>query len=241
MIGERIVYFENSVSLMFKQAVAPRDVFQVLSRFFNYSMLRDRDLKAAHKLNEFKFYTFSAPFPFEVGKDYEANRVLIVRLRSVDPNWLTKMIEAIDATGGNDQLRVLTQQMKMHEPSDSIRILKTVNPVYVTVNGRLWMPEDDEQQLVHQLHANTEHKFRAFLAEELLHYGEALPFIDRLERLNRTPIKVAFKKGWIAGHKLLLHIRQDAYSQTLARFALGAGLGEKTSSIGGGFCILANR
>jgi CRISPR-associated endoribonuclease Cas6 len=235
------VYFENSVSLMFKQAVAPRDVYQVLSRFFNYSMLRDRDLKATHKLNEFKFYTFSAPFPFEVGKDYEPNRVLIVRLRSVDPNWMEKMMEAIDATGENDQLRVLTQQMKTHEANDPIRILKTVNPVFVTVNGRLWMPEDDEQQLIRQLHANTEHKFRAFLAEELLHYGNAQPFIERLERLNRTPIKITFKKGSIAGHKFMLHIRQDAYSQTLAQFALGAGLGEKTSSIGGGFCILSNR
>ncbi len=167
--------------------------------------------------------------------------MLIVRLRSVDPNWMERMIEAIDATGENDQLRVLTQQMKMHEPNDAIRILKTVNPVYVTVNGRLWMPENDVQQLIHRLHANIEHKFRTFLAEELLQYSEAQPFIERLERLNRTPIKVAVKKGWIAGHKLLLHIRTDTYSQTLARFALGAGLGEKTSSIGGGFCILANR
>jgi hypothetical protein len=62
-------------------------------------------------------------------------------------------------------------------------------------------------------------------------------------RLNKGVVPLwrgATILSWIAGHKFMLHIRQDAYSQTLARFALGAGLGEKTSSIGGGFCILTN-
>jgi len=225
-------WYEATITLLVKQTFSYRDVPEQIGRFISRSMLLDTELKKLHEAKGYKPFHYSGLFPVEVKtKVYPAGNVYHFRLRSIDLAFFNKIIHCIRQA--NDDLFHILSVEKREFKKKLIQELKTITPFIVTVDGRPWMPDQhDIELLIERLQANAEKKYKAFFGEE------AFPqrFIQRIEVTNRKPIGLNYKNIRLLGHKATLMVNEDEQSQKLAAVVLGLGLAEKTSSLGAGFC-----
>ncbi len=117
-----------------------------------------------------------------------------------------------------------------------INKLISLNPVFITVDGEkgeFWTYKHDLGRFLTSLQNNLLKKHRLITGSEPeMKHG----FIQNLLLKNTSPFSYYYKNKRFLGFKVEIVPQDDELSQALAFVALGAGLGEKNSSVGGGFC-----
>lgn len=224
-------YYELVVTALIKEDILLKGVQESIGRFLNESMLLDEELKSLHEKRTLKNYVFSGFYPIEKTKTYKAGNIYVFRIRSLQQSLLKKL-ECCMKRNKLGSLHVIAAEYKTFA-NKLIDSIYTVNPVIVTVNNRPWMQDDDVDLFVKRLEDNAEKKLKAFLHEEVSNYH----FIEGIEFTNLNPVPTSYKGITLLGHKVRVKVKSDEDSQKLAHVVLGAGLGEKGSSIGGGFCL----
>lgn len=223
--------FELIVTTLLKEDLHYEDSLQLIGSFINKAMLQSEKLKALHERKGYKNYVFSNFYPFEKDKIYKSGRVYVFRLKSLDYRFLKDLKEFLPIVK-NSFIQILSSEYKQL-PQKHIVDLYTVTPVVITVDNKPFLPEDSLDVLCNRLQANLEKKYKAFYGEEL--FTES--FIQRIEFINRKPIKTRYKGIRLLGNKFKITVKDDEKSQLLARVAIGAGIGEKNSALGCGFCF----
>jgi len=117
-----------------------------------------------------------------------------------------------------------------------IKTIITLNPVFVVLkNGDFWTFNKTGEMisLFEAIHKNLVRKYETVFGERLQKLNW---FIEYIQVKNNKPFTYYYKGIKFFGYKFYIHPRNDEISQKLAFIAMGAGLGHKNSSVGGGYC-----
>jgi len=223
-------YFELIVSVSLGEDVPFLSSYEFIGNMISRAMLDHEGLKKLHGAKNFKFYTFCSFYPVEPEKVYRKGRVYITNIRSLSVDFilaLKKVLPHVDYP-----VKVISTEVRMYEYSP-ISELITLTPVVATISDRCWTKEDGLVMLMERAHTNAVKKFRDFFGE--LNEPED-NFIEYIRQTNLKPLKIPYKNTSLLGNKLIIGVKPDEVSQKLAFTALGAGLLEKCSSLGFGYC-----
>lgn len=222
---------ETTVTVLLKKPLYFQDVQEEIGKYLNRSMLQNHNLTSFHETDGYKFYVFSGLWPIEKNKTYRSGNVYIFTIRSLQQDFLDQLIPCIRKID-NKTFQVLAIENKQYRRC-FIHELSTLTPFVVTVDGKPWMPEQhDFDLLLDRLHANAEKKYKKLFGNEIF----ANSFIERIDILNNKPLVMHYKNISVLGHKARIVVNEDEQSQKLAFTVLGAGLAEKNSALGAGFC-----
>lgn len=229
-------YYELKVTVLLKKDIRFTRSSEIIGNNINYIMLKDEVLKRYHKEKTYK-YVFDNFFPIEKDGVYRANRIYIFNIRSFNSEFIAKITSYMQDYESND-FKILSLDLR-NIRQKHINFIETLTPAIVTVDSKPWLSSMDILLLVKRLHANSEKKYKLFFGKEIGQIEDY--FIEKLKILNTKPIAYDFKGKRLLGNKFRIKVNEDEKSQKLAFTILGAGLAEKNSVLGAGYCISDRR
>lgn len=240
--------FELKCEAYLKSDIDLKNSFDVLSKFINHSIYKNKIYEQNDKNNYIKNYCFGNFYPTESDRVYKQDRVYGFVIRSINEDFIDALSDSLKQNINNSFISILKITKKQIEQF-FIKELYTVTPVIVTdkidESGRqLYWSLDyngDMIALQKQLQNNLKRKLKQFYPEDI---EVSNNFIHEIEIRNQKPQSIYFKKFKnskeqlirLIGNKFAIIPKSDDLSQKLAFLSLGVGLGEK-SSLGGGFCL----
>ena len=231
-------YIETKITIHLKKDIPFVHANEALTKNISLVMLNHPYLKSVHgQTGGFKPYVFSLPYPPEVKtKVYEAGRVYVFTLRSVDEKFSDLLMRELQAHKGLD-FTVLSTQKRKVQPF-YIDTLHTISPAVLTHKTEKgknlhWRLDDGDIMMVKErIIANLEKKYKFFYGEQLT----APDAITYFEILNKVPYPIKYKGKTFQSNKFRLGFDSDEASQKLAFTAMSLGILEK-NALGFGFCI----
>lgn len=225
-------YSEVKLFIKMNKDVKSDEIYSVISKYINKSLLNDNKMKRVHVKNCFKFYTFGLPYPIEKDKIYKKDKLYAFNVRSISREIIVRIGRVLDKCC--DEFVLEGKDFKNYI-FDKIEKIITLTPVVVTrKDQRYWTKECGTDELCEQLSKNAERKLKAYYGE--INIQEGTNFIEEIKQKNNRLILVPYKGGYIAGNKFEIKVKSDENSQLLAGVAVAMGLGEKCSAIGMGYC-----
>jgi len=158
-------------------------------------------------------------------------------LRTFDKEIANIMMDIDEYNKHNDKIFHIKNSTLKTIKKRYINKLITLNPVFITIDGKkgeFWTYKHDIGRFLTSLQNNLLKKYNLITSQQL---QPTHGFIQHLLIKNSSPFSYYFKGKRFLGFKLEITPNEDEISQTLAFVALGAGLGEKNSVVGGGYCI----
>lgn len=227
------MYWELVVTVLLKNDIKMIDVQEQISKYLNHSMSHDSFLLNRHMERRNKLYVFSGLYPVDSKtKVFRNGAVYVFRIRSLDQKFINHL-EATLRISKHNMFQYLSVEKRFY-PNRLIESIYTLTPVIVTVDNRPWLKDtNDIDILIDRLQANADKKYHDAFNKRI----NNIDFIQSIEILNEKPLAISYKNIKLLGNKLRLTINTDENSQKLANIVLGAGLGEKGSSLGAGFCF----
>lgn len=203
-----------------------------ISKNINKSMLLDEMLSGQHEENKYKFFCFNSFYPIEKDKIYKAGRIYVFRIRGINENYVKKLKIVIDKNK-NEDFKIVSSDIKCISRRH-ISEIYTITPVVITTEGNHnWLSSDGFNILINRLHSNLEKKYNSFYKQNVRAMDN---FIQHLNMINYKPFSFKYKNTKLLGNKFKIIPNDDEFSQKLAFMALATGLGEKSSSMGMGYC-----
>ena len=188
-----------------------------------------------HNKKEIKNYVFSNLEVRAKEGFYEGNNFF--RFRSFDKDLILKLSNSLLTY--EDKIFIINSLSSKVIYQKPIKVLQSSNPVFVTLlNGRFWTYNEDGDVMKYIKLLNDITLTKAKLIEQI---DTDENFIEYMEFLNKKPFTFKYKNTKFFGFKLKIYPKQDEISQKLSFITAGMGLGEKSSSVGGGFCKVAFR
>ncbi|AXH10457.1 CRISPR-associated endoribonuclease Cas6 [Malaciobacter halophilus] len=240
-------YFELICTVFIKVDIEFINSFDVISKFINFSMLKNDKLKDFHQQKGYKYYSFGGFYPLEKDKLYKKGRVYKFTLRSLDERFIDSLSTLLKENINNHFLQIVETNKKIVKQF-FITELYSVTPVIVSLPRQkgekqmFWSIKDDIFILQKQLQNNLLKKYKSFYEKDL---EPTQNFIQLFEIKNQKPQSIYFtkkindkkeQKVRLFGNKFKIIVNEDEISQKLAFTALACGLGER-QSYGGGFCL----
>ena len=225
------MYYESTVTVYLRKDLPFYQCQEQLGGLISSAMLLDSELATLHSSKGYKFYVFNGLWPIVVNSDYQANRTYIFNIRSLNKDFLRKLTSCLKRVD-NPYLHVLASEQKTLSPR-FVQEIYTLTPIVVTTKEQKpWLTQKESLlDLIDSLNNNAMKKHLDFYGEKI-----AAPFIQRIEILNKKPCKMTYKGRTMLGNKVRIIANEDQESQKLVQTVLGAGLGEKNSVLGAGFC-----
>lgn len=223
-------YYELSVTCYLKVDVKVKEVGESISRYINYSMEGDENLKKLHSEKGIKNYCHDYLYPREKDRIYKNGRVYIFRIRTPIGEIAVKMKKVL-LNNENDTFKTLGVQLEKKKFISADEVM-TMTPAVLTVNKRCWTMKNGMDLVVEKIQNNLERKYKMIFKKELTKKTDIFEFI---EKTNNKDIVMDYKKSKLIGHKFRMVFRNDEYSQKMAFIALSTGILEKSSSCGCGF------
>lgn len=224
--------FEIIATVLLKQDLPYQNCQEEIGKLISYSMLRDEQLKDLHEQPVYKYYAFDSLFPIEKDGIYKKNKIYVFHMRMIQDDFSKKIKHCLSKLE-NDQFRVIATELRTFSPR-FINYLYTVTPSIVTRDGGPFKPDGDLAFLKNRLEVNAEKKYKTLYGRDL----ESRDFIERIVVLSKSPTVTRYKGMRYLGLKLQVYVRSDENAQKLAALVAVAGLGEKSSSLGAGFCLI---
>lgn len=224
-------YYELTLTCYLTKDVIFSEANEIIGNKINKSMLLDESLKENHEKNTYKHYVYNSFYPLENDKIYKSGRIYVMKLRSLNSTFISKINNLITKTPGDD-FRVIAVEHKTIRQKH-ITELYTVTPALITVNNKYWQVGDDFMLLQDRFQMNLEKKYKTFYGEEI---NVDHSFIQGIQILNKKPIVLKYKNTHMSGSKFKIIVNDDELSQKLAFVAEATGIGEKGSSMGMGYC-----
>lgn len=220
-------YYEVKVFIKMKEDVKNDKMYEVISNYINYSLLNDSRLSRVHKINCFKFYTFSLPTPIEENKIYKNNRVYAFNIRSISSELIMRIARSL--ANGCNSFNLEGKSCNRYR-YNGIDKLISLTPVVITLQNGRYLTIEDSDKIIKSIINNAIRKYKAY-------YGEAIEceFISDFTVKNKRLIQIPYKNACIMGNKIDIEVKPDADSQKLAHLVAAIGIGEK-NSLGAGYC-----
>lgn len=228
------MYEELRITLLLKQSSHHLDIQEHIGHWLHQAQLSDDGFKQTHYDRDYKHLAFSSLYPIEKDGVYRQGRVYILTLRSPLRDTINRMRSCLQQCRENAYFQLISSEQRSKRLAHITEMI-SITPVIVTIAHKPWLQENSVELLLQQLHANAEKKLRSLDPHA---EGQAVQsFIQGIRIENRKPIALRYKDRKLLGNKLRLFIHDDPFSQKLAQIVLGSGVGEKSSSIGAGFCL----
>ncbi|HHU48838.1 MAG TPA: hypothetical protein GXZ37_03875 [Clostridiales bacterium] len=224
-------YFELIVTVFLGEDVTYLASYEYIGNLISRAMAHDDKLRELHKKSGFKLYTFCGFQPIEQDKVYKKGRIYIINIRSISVDFILALKKVLPHV--ESPTKIIATDIRLYEYRHITELI-TLTPVVATLSSnRNWTKEDGLLLLRERAHSNTVKKCRNFFRD----FPEPEDnFIEFIQQINRKPIKIPYKGINFLGNKLIIGVKPDEVSQKLAFTALGAGLLEKGSAIGSGYC-----
>lgn len=225
-------YSEIKVFIKMNEDIKSDEMYSVLSKYINKSLLNDSKMKRVHETNCFKFYTFGLPYPIEKEKIYKKDKLYAFNVRSISREVIMRVGRVLERNCNEFTLE--GKDFKSYV-FDKIEKIISLTPVVVTrKDQKYWTKECGTDELCKQLSSNAEKKLKAYYGK--IKIEEGTNFIEEIKQKNNRLILVPYKGGYVAGNKFEIKVKSDETSQLLAGVVAAMGLGEKCSAIGMGYC-----
>lgn len=225
-------YYEVKVCIKMKEDRQNDKMYEVISGYINYSILNDSRLSRIHKVNCFKFYTFSLPAPIEEDRIYKKGRLYSFNIRSISSELVMRMARSL--AKGCESFTVEGTSCNRYR-FNAIDKLISLTPVVITLQNGRYLTMEDSDKIVKCLTNNAARKYKAY-------YGEPneVEFISDFTVKNKRLIQMPYKNTCIMGNKIDITVKPDENSQRLAHLIASVGIGEK-NSLGAGYCKVIYR
>ena len=224
-------YLELVVTTMLKRDIFFADGGYIIGKNINKSMLSDEKLKKIHLKKTYKNYVFNNFYPLEKDKVYKEDKLYIFKIRGLDCDFMRKLHNCLQKLKSKDFNIVSVAENEINQKY--IKELYTITPMIITINDKPWLQDNDLNLFKDRLEANLEKKYKNLYNEDINLKGR---FIRSIKFRNRLPMYFNYKSIRLLGNKVSIEIQDNKEAQNAAFTAMGAGLGEKNSSIGAGFC-----
>lgn len=225
-------YYEVKVFIQMNEDIKSDKMYEVISKYINYSLLNDSGLSSIHEINCFKFYTFSLPIPIEEGRIYKRGRIYSFNIRSISSELIMRMASSLAKGCKSFALEGKVCNVYRYKGIDK---LISLTPVVITLQNGRYLTADESDKIAESITNNAIRKYKAY-------YGESVEceFISDYNIKNKRLIQIPYKNTCIMGNKIDIEVRADADSQKLAHLVAATGVGEK-NSIGAGYCKVIYR
>lgn len=225
-------YFELMITSYLLKDIKFTEANEAISKLINKAMLQDNELKIKHEEKKLKGYVFSSFYPLESDKVYKTGRIYVFKIRSLEEDFAKKLKSLIVKTN-TQEIKVIASDLKRIRVGHITEIY-TLTPAIATFDNKHWLKGDDFMLLQERMQMNLEKKYQDFFGENL---KPQKSFIQGIEIINKKPFSFKYKNTKLLGNKFKIMVNEDEVSQKLAAVALGAGLLEKNSANGMGFCM----
>lgn len=230
-------YTELKIFLILKKEISVQACGSTLGKLISSAMSKDKELLDMHNCNMYKNYTYDNLYPIAINGLYSPNSIYTFRIHSVDNNLSNKLKKVLNNFENNiAKIIGIDDRVYYQKP---IHGILTLTPVIVTLpkdeHGKINFSDyfGSNDVIIKQLVRKYSKFTGKFIKEE-----DAKAMFTYFN-IKSSPISLAYKGIMLIGVKIEAIIAKDKLSQDLAFFALGCGLGEKTSSLGTGFTIRA--
>lgn len=228
-----MTYSELKIFIRMKKDIKSNEMYEVLSKFINKSLGRDKRLSLVHEKNCFKFYVFGLPYKIENDGVYKKDNMYAFNIRSVSVEFILTLSKLIERE--SDCFFVEGSNIDTYSPK-KINKLYTLTPTVITTErGHYWCEKDGIELLKEKLNSNIERKLRAYYDDFIIEKGAN--FIKDIRLKNNRLIKIPYKNAVLFGNKLEIIVEDNETAQAMANMAVAAGLGEK-GSVGCGYCMI---
>lgn len=221
------------ITVLLKQDVHFRESSYRIGQLISKSLLGNKKLKQKHRINEYKYYVYDNLNPINQSGIYKKNRIYIYNIRTPD-SYMSENLDVLFNGLETDFFRVIAVSRKQIQIHKIIKELRTVTPVVMTIKNGYWKKEHGIHLLKEGINNNILKKYKQYYGE--IDDLKTESFFDSINILSRKPIGIKYKKITFLSHNIKLNIKLDEASQHLAKIAIAAGLLEKNSACGMGYC-----
>lgn len=225
-------YYEVKVCIKMKEDRKNDKMYEAISSYINYSILNDSRLSRVHKINCFKFYTFSLPAPIEQDKIYKKDRLYSFNIRSISSELVMRIARSLEKKCDSFAVEGISCNRYRFNAIDK---LISLTPIVITLQNGKYLSSDDSDKIVNCLTNNAVRKYKAYYGEP--NEGE---FISGFTIKNKRLIQMPYKNTCIMGNKIDIDVKPDNNAQRLAHLVASVGIGEK-NSLGAGYCKVIYR
>lgn len=229
-------FTEIQLSIRFKENIHKKDLPAQLSKAFNAYFLASDKLKAFHKENKFKLYSYFVANDSIRNLDYNNEDIYTLKFRYFDEVLFQELTMAFYNIK-NPVFQVLHVKKEQVRFNKEIKTITCVSPAIISVPGeegknKSWLSDKSDLDFVKdRIIMNVDKKYKELYGEDLNSYD----FIERIELLNNHSYGYCYKNIKMFGNRFRIHLKDDLLSKKLGYFILGAGLLEK-NSLSFGFC-----
>lgn len=221
-------YFNLKVVVLLKQELKSIEAYEKIANLISLSMLKDSNLKKLHEENTYKNYVFCNLYPVQKSAIYIQNNIYSFDIRGINFNIMMKLKQVLSTTE-NEFFRVIQINFQTNTQREINKLL-TLTPVIITTEKGDYDIQEDLDLARKRILDNIQKKYKA-----IYHSQIDVDFIEKIEKINRSPIKIPYKNINMLGNKFEITVKKDPISQNLAYLMLSIGCGEK-NALGFGFC-----
>ena len=222
-----MIVYELRVDMILKDSIPYYEAGEKVGQLLNQTLCKDPKYLIFHEESkDYKFYVYDSFSPFESDGIYREKKRYRIRLRTVKADLADYFLESL--SGENTKhMECIGVDIKVI-PQKFIEEIYTLTPVILkNYPEGYWKDNLSVAQFEKRLFENLVKKYRTLTGKTM---EEDFLLYNKIEFINKKPIKVTYKGITLLGDKLRIIPAQNKSAQDLFYMALGTGLLENNSN-----------
>lgn len=216
--------FEMKVKVYLIKDISENMALDEITHLIDKCLVQTDKYYDLHNENTYKLYSYNSFYPIEKDRIYKAGNIYSITIRVVDRDLYeylknnlnderTKSIKALD---------IMSYKLdKLKEAY--IERLYSITPVIVKTDAGYWKNSLTLKDYEDRIKINLIKKHNMLMGNEI---EEDFQLFTMVSLNNKLPIGCDYKDIRLLGDKVDLIIANNENAQTLAKLAIGAGIGE---------------
>lgn len=221
----KIQVYQIRIQFKLKESIHAEDIQSTIAGFFDRVLATSSETLTFHNTNDYKNYTFDGFHPYEVEKNYFADKTYTTTLRTNDSNlavFFEKQLCKVETTS----LQVINTEKRII-PKKQIEKIYSITPIILKCeDGRYWKNSMNLDEFSERLKENLIKKYNLLTNSKM---DEHFQLFKSITFKNKVPIATKYKNIKLLGDKIEVEVDESEQAQTLIYLALGSGLGEMNS------------
>lgn len=219
--GIKMLVFEEKIRIKFLEQMPYEETYEKIGYFIDSALGKNSELLKFHEGNGYKWYCVDAPYPVEMGRVYQPNKIYTIRIRTVRQGLAEYFIETLishktqEIIGLSGELNII--------PHKVIERVYNLTPIVIKTEAGYWKGQMNISKYEERLKVNLIKKYNQLENTKL---DENFDLFNLIEFKNKVPVKVPYKGIALLGDKLNIVVAHNKTAQELIYMALGTGMGE---------------
>ena len=216
--------FEIKLKIYLTNNILSNNALEEIAHLIDSCLIKTEKYHDFHNENTYKLYSYNSFNPVEADRLYKAGNIYDIVIRTVDTRlheYLRKSINN-ERTKNIKALDLISSKLK----ADHIEKLYSITPVIIKNDSGYWRNGLDVKDYENRIKINLIKKYNYLTGNKL---EEDFPLFNMISFNNKVPIGCDYKNIRLLGDKVDLIIADNESAQSLAKIAIGAGIGEMNS------------